>query len=91
MTFREILEMRAEREGKKPFLYFQDQVVDFGTLDKNANKAANLLRECGVRKGDHVCLFLPNCPEFLYLWFGLAKIGGVMVPLNVNLRGDGLR
>jgi crotonobetaine/carnitine-CoA ligase len=91
MTFRKILKMRAEREGKKPFLYFQDQVVDFGALDKNANKAAHLLRECGVKKGDHVCLFLPNCPEFLYLWFGLAKIGGVMVPLNVNLRGDGLR
>jgi len=83
--------MRAEREGKKPFLYFQDQVVDFGALDKNANKAAHLFRECGVKKGDHVCLFLPNCPEFLYLWFGLVKIGGVIVPLNVNLRGDGLK
>jgi crotonobetaine/carnitine-CoA ligase len=50
-----------------------------------------MLTELGIRKGDHVCLFLPNCPEFLYLWFGLAKIGGVMVPLNVSLRGDGLK
>ncbi|MCX5908354.1 MAG: AMP-binding protein, partial [Deltaproteobacteria bacterium] len=49
------------------------------------------LRRLGVKKGDKVCLFLPNCLEFLYLWFGLAKIGGVMVPLNINLRGEELR
>lgn len=90
MTFKELLEMRAEKEWEKPFLYFRDQVINFGTLDRNVNKAANLLKELGVEKEDHVCLFLPNCPEFLYLWFGLAKIGGVMVPLNVHLRGEGL-
>lgn len=91
MTFREILERRAERDGNKPFIYFRDQVVGYATLNKNVNKAAHFFRELGVRKGDHVCLFLPNCPEFIYLWFGLAKIGGVMVPLDVNLRGEGLR
>lgn len=35
-------------------------------------------------------MLLPNCLEFIYLWFGLAKIGAVMVPLNPALRGDGL-
>lgn len=91
MTLRELLEMRAERDGEKPFVYFRDQIINFSTLDRNVNRAANLLRELGVKKGDHVCLFLPNHPEFLYLWFGLAKIGGVMVPLNISLRGDGLK
>jgi crotonobetaine/carnitine-CoA ligase len=90
MTFQELLEMRVEKDGGNPFVYFRDKVIDFATLDRNVNKAANLLRELRVKKGDHVCLFLPNCPEFLYLWFGLAKIGGVMVPLNISLRGDGL-
>jgi crotonobetaine/carnitine-CoA ligase len=90
-TFSGLLESRAYKEGVKPFLYFRDKVVDFASLDINVNKAANALLEVGVRKGDHVCLFLHNCPEFLYLWFGLAKIGGVMVPLNVSLRGDGLK
>lgn len=91
MTFKELLEVRAEKQGSKPFVYFKDSVLDFASLERNVNKAANLLHELGVRKGDHVCLFLPNCLEFLYLWFGLAKLGGVMVPLNVHLRGDGLK
>jgi crotonobetaine/carnitine-CoA ligase len=91
MAFREILEKRVERDGKKPFVFFRDQVIDYVTLQGKVHRAANLLRELGVRKGDPVCLFLPNCLEFLYLWFGLAEIGGVMVPLDVNLRGEGLK
>jgi crotonobetaine/carnitine-CoA ligase len=91
MKFREILEMKAEKNGENPFLYFRDNIITFTSLDKSVNKAANMLTELGVQKGEHVCLFLPNCPEFIYLWFGMAKIGAVMVPLNVNLRGDGLK
>lgn len=91
MRIRKLLEGKAETHEEAPFLYFRDQIIDFATLDRNANKAGNLFRELGVKKGDHVCLFLPNCPEFIYLWFGLAKIGGVMVPININLRGEGLK
>lgn len=91
MKIREIIEKRASRDGNSPFLYFREQAIDFATLDRNTNRAGNMLRELGVKKGNHVCLFLPNCPEFIYLWFGLAKIGGVMVPLNIHLRGDGLK
>jgi len=91
MTLRELLEKRAEKDGKKAFVFFQDQVVNFATLNQNVDRFANGLRRLGVKKGDKVCLFLPNCLEFLYLWFGLAKIGGVMIPLNFDLRGEELR
>ena len=91
MTFQELLEEKAGRHGSDPFVYFRDQVLDFAGLDRHVNRAAAVLRDMGVKKGDHVCLFLPNCLEFIYLWFALAKIGGVMVPLNVHLRGDGLK
>ena len=90
MKFKAVLETRANEISENPFLYFRDQVHTFGDLDLQVNKAANALKDFGVKKGDHVCLFLPNCPEFIYLWFGLAKLGGVMVPLNVSLRGEGL-
>jgi crotonobetaine/carnitine-CoA ligase len=91
MTLKELLETRIAKDGQRPFLYFRDQPILFERFDRNVNRAANLFQGLGVGKGDPVCLFLPNCPEFLYLWFGLAKIGGVMVPLNVWLSGDGLK
>jgi len=90
MKFKALIESRAGEISEKPFVYFRDQPHTFGDLELKVNKVANVLRDLGVKKGDHVCLFLPNCPEFIYLWFGLAKIGGVMVPLNVSLRGEGL-
>ena len=76
---------------EKPFVYFRDQTINFSTLDRKVNRAANALRELGVTKGDSVCLFLPNCLEFLYLWFGLAKIGAVVVSLNTSFGEEDLQ
>ena len=34
---------------------------------------------------------LPNCPEYLYCWFGLAKLGAVAVTINTQFRGESLK
>jgi crotonobetaine/carnitine-CoA ligase len=44
--------------------------------------------DLGIRKGDRVCFLLPNCPEFLYAWLGLAKIGAILVPINTNYKTE---
>ncbi|MBI4269419.1 MAG: AMP-binding protein, partial [Candidatus Rokubacteria bacterium] len=36
----------------------------------------------GVRKGDRVALVLPNCPQFVYCFYGALKAGAVVVPTN---------
>lgn len=81
------MERRAEKNGGKAFVFFKDQEVTFAVVNQMANRFAHGLRRMGVKKGDKVCLLLPNCLEFLYLWFGLAKMGGIMVPLNFNRPG----
>jgi crotonobetaine/carnitine-CoA ligase len=68
-------------------MVFEDadgQVVQYTyrEFDEQVNRTANMLLDLGVRKGDKVNLHLPNRPEFLFLWFGLAKIGAVMMPSN---------
>jgi crotonobetaine/carnitine-CoA ligase len=45
----------------------------------------------GIKKGDKVCVIMANSIEFLYTWFALAKIGAVMVPMNIALKGNLLR
>lgn len=37
---------------------------------------------------DKVIILLNNCLEWLYVWFGLAKIGVVAVPLNTQHKGS---
>jgi len=38
-----------------------------------------------------VCVMLSDCPEFLYTWFGLMKIGAILVPINSAFRSTETR
>ena len=86
MNIREFVESKVEKNPDKPFLYFEDEVVSYEEFNQKINQVANGLLDMGVKKGDRVCLMLPNVPEFLYGWFGLAKIGAVMVPINIAFK-----
>ena len=62
----------------------------YGELNARVNRAAGALRELGVRAGDRVALLLMNGVEFIEAYFGAAKIGAVVVPLNWRLVADEL-
>jgi len=85
MAIPNLLAKRADAIGDDPFLYFRDRTITFGEMEARSDRAAVFLREMGVDKGDRVCLLLANRPEFIELWFGLAKLGAVMVPLSTTL------
>ncbi|MBN1225251.1 MAG: AMP-binding protein, partial [Candidatus Aminicenantes bacterium] len=81
------LEDKAKKNGDRTFLYYEDLEVSYNEINKNANRIANGFTELGIKKGENVCILLPNCPEYFYLWFGLSKIGAVEVPINVHYKG----
>ena len=64
--------------------------LTFSEMNVRANKIGNALKARGIVKGERVALLLMNSPEFLELFFGLAKIGAVVVPLNWRLVADEL-
>ena len=79
----------AEVYDKKTALIFESaqgkvRQFSYSELNEEINRTANLFHACGIKKGDHVALHLDNCPEFFFCWFGLAKIGAVMVPINAR-------
>ena len=86
MNLRSFIESKVEKNPSKPFLYYEKEVVSYEAFDQKINQVANGFLELGVKKGDRVCLMLSNRPEFLYAWFGLAKIGAVMVPVNTGFK-----
>jgi carnitine-CoA ligase len=47
------------------------------------NRAANAFLAADIKKGECAAVMLSNRPEFLYIWFGLNKIGASIVPLNI--------
>lgn len=89
-TLPAILRDRAELTPDANFVTFQGTTISYGGMQDRAERAAAALGALGVARGDSVALMLPNCLEFLDLWFGCALIGAVMVPINTGLVGDGL-
>ena len=87
-TLGRLLEEKARRNKGKTFILFENENITFDQFNEMANRVANGFSNIGIRKGDKVAIMLPNCPDYLYLWFGIAKMGGVMVPINVSWKGE---
>ena len=71
-----------EGRENKVCLYFEDQKWTYGEVARLSNQAGNALRELGVEIEDRVLLVLPDCPEFVWTWFGAARIGAVLTMVN---------
>jgi len=83
MNLRELVEKQAEKYQDKIFLYWKDTTVSYKQLNELTNKVANFLYDLGIRKGDKVSVYLPNMPEYVYLYLGIPKIGAVTGPVKV--------
>jgi len=86
-----LVRRKARKNGAKIAFRFKGREITYHELDRESDRVANGLHEAGLRPGDRVATLLFNTPEFPFLWFGLAKRGIVMVPLNTGLKGEILR
>ncbi|MGC5327908.1 class I adenylate-forming enzyme family protein [Brevibacillus sp. SYSU BS000544] len=83
-----VSELLARNARKYPL---QEAVIDgadrltYQELDQTVTSLSHQLRSLGVEKGDKVVLFSPNCKEFLYVYFAVLRVGGVIVPINARL------
>jgi benzoate-CoA ligase family protein len=77
-----------EGRENKICLYFEDQTFTYGEAVRMSNRAGNALREFGLDEEDRVLIVLPDCPEFVWTWFGAARIGAVITMINPLLPVD---
>ncbi len=84
-----ILGARAAEHPDRPYLRFgEGPWLSYGEVDARANRVANGLVARGVRPGESVSVLLPNCEEFVPVWFGILRAGAVMSPINTAYKGD---
>jgi long-chain acyl-CoA synthetase len=77
----------AARHGDRPAYKLDDVVVPWSAVDEGSARVAGLLREKGMQPGDRVGVMLPNVPYFPIAYYGILRAGGVVVPMNVLLKG----
>lgn len=90
-TLARILDQTADRFGDLTALVFNDVRWTYRELQARVNRTAGGLSRLGVRKGDHVVMTLPNCPEYVVLFFAIQKLGAVLVNAGPLMGEDDLK
>ena len=80
-----------EGRESKTCLYYRDETYTYGDAVRMSNRAGNALRECGVEIEDRVLIVLPDCPEFVWTWFGASRVGAVITMVNPLLPAEDYR
>ncbi len=85
MDLGELPRRNARRYPEKLCLIEGNTRHTFRAFNQRLNRLANGLLGLGVVRGDRVAVLLSNCSEYVEIYFGLAKIGALIVPLNTRL------
>jgi len=85
-TLDDFLRYAAESNPDRAAIMFEDRVMTYRELDDLASRFAFGLIRKGLRKGDRVGIYMPNYPEWVVAFFGIARMGGVVVPMNTRYR-----
>jgi len=81
-----IMTASAESGPDRPALKLDDVVVSYAALDEASARVARMLESMGVEPGDRVGIMLPNVPYFPIAYYGVLRLGAVVVPMNVLLK-----
>jgi fatty-acyl-CoA synthase len=86
----DIIEERAAKHGDAPALLSARERLTYRELAARANAYARWALAQNIGKDEIVGLMMPNRPEYLAIWLGISRVGGVVALLNTHLRGAAL-
>jgi fatty-acyl-CoA synthase len=85
-----VLDEVAERQGDSPALLSDRETFTYRALVERSRQYARWALAHDLTSGAVVCLFMPNRPEYLAIWLGITRVGGIVSLLNTNLTGSSL-
>ncbi len=78
----EYLRDNARELPDRPAIIFYGAETSYKRLDEMSERFANFLVDAGFKKGDRIALFLPSCPQYHIVHYGITKMGGIVVPCS---------
>jgi long-chain acyl-CoA synthetase len=64
------------------------ETVTFGDFEARSNRVAHLLRDAGLRRGDHIAVYIENSPQLLEIEGGAERAGVYYSLINTYLGAD---
>lgn len=77
------LDRHLTQRGDQPAIIWESddksvsEILTYNELYKKVSCFANVLKSCGVKRGDTVCIYLPMIPEAAIAMLACARIGAV--------------
>jgi len=85
-TLSEVLSDTAAAFPDRDAVITPNQRVTYRELNRQVDRLARGLMALGVGKGERVGLWMPNIAEWVITYFAVARIGGVVVPMNTRYK-----
>lgn len=82
MNLVKLLENSTQKYPERVALRFEGAAYTYAEIDRQAARMAAALKAAGLNQGDRCVLMMQSCPEFIFCYYGLAKLGAVVVPVN---------
>ncbi len=84
-TLVDLLRIAEARFGNAPALWVgTEPPVSYRTLANRAQRLAGGLAQVGIRPGERIAVWLPNCVDFVVSLFAAADLGAILVPINTR-------
>ncbi len=85
MNLAENLDRTARARGRSTAVTLDDGAVSYAEVDRSSRQVAGLLASHGVQVGDRVGLVLPDVLEYAAVYYGILRLGAVVVPMSPHL------
>jgi fatty-acyl-CoA synthase len=85
------LDQAAERYGDEVAYVFANGELTYTHLKKTSDLLARGFLGLGVKKGEPVAIWMAGYAEWAFVYFALARIGAIMVPVNTRYRPDEIK
>jgi benzoate-CoA ligase family protein len=87
----EFLYRQGRQKPEAPAIYFEDQVITYGQLMDQTDRATTVYKAHGLELEQRVLLMVPDVPQFASAWLGAVKAGGVVSAVNPDLKPEEAR
>ena len=87
----ELLETAAHFYPDRVAIDFLGATTTYRELLEASERAARLLHDAGVRRGDRVALIMPNCPQHVVAVYGALRLGAIVAEHNPLAPAEELR
>ncbi len=81
-SINELLDEQVDKYKDKKFIWFLDAWISYKQFQDYVKSFATALANLGIKKGDVVALYTPNCPQYIVAYFAITRIGAIANGIN---------